>query len=86
MIFHAHINPAQPLFLPLSLIAKTSSRSTIMKLALIAPVCLGLLTLTWADEAAFRNLERQSIDFQLGNFTTSENGCTSENIAVRREW
>lgn len=41
---------------------------------------------TFADEASFRDIERQSLTLQLQDLQKSQNGCTLENAGVRREW
>ena len=57
-----------------------------MKIKSIASVCLGLLVTTRADEALFREVEERSTGLQLQSLAASESACTSENVAVRREW
>lgn len=57
-----------------------------MKITLIASVCLGLLISTRADEALFREVEEQSTGLQLQSLAASGGTCSSENVAVRREW
>ena len=57
-----------------------------MKIKTIASVCLGLLVYTRADEALFREVEERSTGLQLQSLAASGSSCTSENVAVRREW
>ena len=57
-----------------------------MKFSATAFGFLALLSSVRADEAAFRALEQQSNSLQLQALNASQSGCTSANIAVRREW
>ncbi|CAF9937036.1 MAG: hypothetical protein HETSPECPRED_010536 [Heterodermia speciosa] len=57
-----------------------------MKFSTTVFAFLGLLSSVRADEAAFRALEKQSNLLQLQALNASQTGCTSANVAVRREW
>ena len=57
-----------------------------MKISVPSFALFSLLTFTSADESAFRSLEQQSKSLQLQTLNATQNGCTPENVAVRREW